>query len=65
MENGKTELEKAKELIAKEEKLNEEKATVIYEKAIKEIYNLGYSIIPEGSFKGNNFEIRMTLIKNI
>lgn len=64
MENTKIDLELAKELIAKEERLLEEQAAVIYEKALKDIYDLGYSIIPEGSFKGNNFQMTMTLVKN-
>jgi len=58
-----SELDKAKEIIAKAERLNEEKAAKIYEDAIKEINNLGYNIIPEGTFSGNYINITIKLIK--
>lgn len=59
----KTDLEKAKELIAKNEKENIEKCVEIYNSALKEINQMGYNFVPAGDFVGNKINTKMVLVK--
>lgn len=59
----KTEIEKAKELIATEEKKQVELAQAIYEEAANKISDLGFKLEPAGQFQGNKLETTMLLVK--
>lgn len=59
----KTDLEKAKELIAKTEKENAEKCIEIYNTALKQINELGFTFVPAGEFIGDKASTKMVLIK--
>lgn len=59
----KTELEKAKELIANEEKAKAEKCIEIYNAALKQVDEMGFQFVPAGEFVGNKLSTKMVLIK--
>jgi len=54
-------IKEAKELIAKVEKENLDKATEILKKANEEINELGFVILPRGEFVGNNLKTSIVL----
>lgn len=60
---GKTELELAKELIAKVEQEQVKLAQDIYVEASKKINDLGFKIEVSGQFQGNKLECLLMLVK--
>lgn len=69
MEENKTEkptitVEEAQAIVEAAAKEKEAKAVKIYEEAIKEISELGYSVVPQGSFVGEKFNLAISLMKN-
>lgn len=66
MEKGaieKTELEKAKELVANEEKAKAEKCIEIYNAALKQVDEMGFQFVSAGEFVGNKLSTKMVLVK--
>ena len=53
----------AKELIAAEEKKQGDAAVAILKKAIEEIDKMGFSVVPCGSFVGNQMNASIQVLK--
>lgn len=63
MEDKNSEIEKAKELLAKVEQQQLESAQKILKEAFDKVNQLGFKVEIAGSFKGNKFETSMLLEK--